>query len=1085
MTSEPAASRPSSTGAPCVDEDLTAAIARAARLHSSGSRDEAVRCARSALARLSPTGAAPERRAPAHDLNTLGIVLFENAYASDALVAYRAARAALDAADRSELAASLANNIGQALQAHGEPQAARVELETAVRLHAAIDPGGLAHAFALDNLGTVLAQLGELDAAEAAHRGALTMLAPAPWPAGGPFGRHVATTLGNLSNVLARRGALDAALAYRLRSLDILDRAGDRESPAHVRDVTSLADLLRRSGDAEHADRLVNAVLRIGGDTPRASHRQVAEALANLAGAALERFQLGLAERLAARALELMEALEGPAAPATIDAVYLLANVRRALGDDDAAGRGYRRAIDGYDRIGRSTRSVIAMIDLAKVFREARSLPLAETLLRDAITRLRAAPSLDAAQLASALGNLADVLVEDGRHALAARTYDEALAVLGERALGDRPWLLHNRAMLAYHLGDHDAAVRDYTEARASWVRARGDDHPFVATTDANLALVHWARGDVAAALDAFRRAETRRDHDMRRVLAVGSERQRMLYARGLQSDLGKVVGFALGAGRGNPEVERFAAQMLVRRKGRVLDAVAHTFDQMRGEADAADVAALERLRAVRTEIVALLAPSLTRGTAPSQIDRLRRLREEEERLEAAVSYRGALHGAAIGTVALDDVQAALPADAVLVDILAHRRFDPVRDGGAESWHEERYAAMVLKPDGDPAWHDLGPVEAIDAQAERWRRRLVITRISASDRETTTARELHDAVVAPLLEAIGDASTWLVSPDRGLTTAPLGLLLDATGVRLDERIALSYLTSSRELVGLRQDDRSGTGAAVVIADPSFDAAPSPVATAPTATEPVVERGGLGPLPGSRVEAEIVAALLGGATVLTGDAADTDALRTLRGPSVLHVATHGIFTPMEDVPEEPTRDLLRLTDAVVLVERRGRTAIASPMHYSGLALAGANRDGAAGILTAQQIAGLDLHGTRLVVLSACETGLGTVRQGEEFSGLRRALAIAGAQTQVTSLWKVDDDATCALMSAFYRALREGRGRAESLRRARRAIRDDAEHPQWARPFYWGAFVTSGAWGPMSLDTGGAPGADREEGGDDAH
>jgi CHAT domain-containing protein len=107
----------------------------------------------------------------------------------------------------------------------------------------------------------------------------------------------------------------------------------------------------------------------------------------------------------------------------------------------------------------------------------------------------------------------------------------------------------------------------------------------------------------------------------------------------------------------------------------------------------------------------------------------------------------------------------------------------------------------------------------------------------------------------------------------------------------------------------------------------------------------------------------------------------------------------------------------------------------------------------------------LRGTQLVVLSACETGLGLVRHGAEFTGLRRALAIAGAVTQVTSLWKVADDATRALMGHYYRLLAGGCERAAALQRAQQAVRRDPAHPEWEHPFYWGAFVSSGAWGPM--------------------
>lgn len=189
---------------------------------------------------------------------------------------------------------------------------------------------------------------------------------------------------------------------------------------------------------------------------------------------------------------------------------------------------------------------------------------------------------------------------------------------------------------------------------------------------------------------------------------------------------------------------------------------------------------------------------------------------------------------------------------------------------------------------------------------------------------------------------------------------------------------------------------------------------------------------------------------------------------VRRPAVLHIATHGFFEPIDEPEVPPQLSFLPLGGGVV-VEERVDVRVVNPMYFSGLALAGANRrptGSSSGILTAQQIAGLDLRGTSLVVLSACETGLGAVGRGTEFTGMRRALAIAGAACQVTSLWRVGDDATRALMRCFYRFLVDGSGRAEALAAAQHEVAHDRNHPEWKHPFYWAAFVLSGAWTPMA-------------------
>lgn len=133
--------------------------------------------------------------------------------------------------------------------------------------------------------------------------------------------------------------------------------------------------------------------------------------------------------------------------------------------------------------------------------------------------------------------------------------------------------------------------------------------------------------------------------------------------------------------------------------------------------------------------------------------------------------------------------------------------------------------------------------------------------------------------------------------------------------------------------------------------------------------------------------------------------------------------------------------------------------------SGLALAGANRLESGtddGILTALEIAGLDLRGTKLVVLSACETGLGEISVGEGVYGLRRSLVIAGAESQLASLWKVDDTATQELMEAYYRRLGAGEGRANALRHTQLEM---LHSTRWKHPYYWASFIPIGAWGPV--------------------
>jgi CHAT domain-containing protein len=204
------------------------------------------------------------------------------------------------------------------------------------------------------------------------------------------------------------------------------------------------------------------------------------------------------------------------------------------------------------------------------------------------------------------------------------------------------------------------------------------------------------------------------------------------------------------------------------------------------------------------------------------------------------------------------------------------------------------------------------------------------------------------------------------------------------------------------------------------------------------------------LPGTATESRAVGTLLNPATVLTGIDATETALKAVQSPRILHIATHGFFLA--------DQDLSAATSA-------GATGLEDPMLRSGIVLAGANvgRSGNDdGVLTALEAAGLDLSGTQLVVLSACETGVGEVKTGEGVFGLRRAFIVAGAETLVMSLWQVDDTATQRLMTEFYQRLTRGQDRGEALRQASLALMKD---PAYRHPFFWASFIAAGQTGPL--------------------
>jgi CHAT domain-containing protein len=360
---------------------------------------------------------------------------------------------------------------------------------------------------------------------------------------------------------------------------------------------------------------------------------------------------------------------------------------------------------------------------------------------------------------------------------------------------------------------------------------------------------------------------------------------------------------------------------------------------------------------------------------------------------------------------------------------------------------------------------ELGPAGPIDEAVAGWRKALTGSAAKAkSDEPAAVLRQLVWARLAAALPA--GTRTVVLSPDGALTAVPWAALSgDRPGTVLLEDYAVAVVPDGPFLIeGLvdrprSQQPRSKESIAapamvLVVGGVAYDqrAGRSGGAAAGLSRAALDDEARVRwpALPGTVRELERVRDLAGDRAVLVRRAAEAGTARVLDDlPSArwAHLATHGFFA------NPRFRSALRLPEAGFETGRAGERIGAgarNPLVLSGLVLAGANvpvkdsekEDG--GILTAEAIAGMDLDLLELAVLSACETGLGEVAGGEGVFGLQRAFHIAGAKNVIASLWKVDDEATAALMSLFYHNLwREKLPALEALRQAQLTL---YRHPE---------------------------------------
>jgi CHAT domain-containing protein/tetratricopeptide (TPR) repeat protein len=328
-------------------------------------------------------------------------------------------------------------------------------------------------------------------------------------------------------------------------------------------------------------------------------------------------------------------------------------------------------------------------------------------------------------------------------------------------------------------------------------------------------------------------------------------------------------------------------------------------------------------------------------------------------------------------------------------------------------------------------------------------------------------------VFDPLLRHLNGCQRLFLAPDGNLMFLPFEALPLSDKDCLVDSYHISYVSTGRDIPRFGHARDTRPTAPLVAADPDFDlGSAGAVAQADAGglhnrRSRDIDRSNLQftRLTGTQREGEYIAAMFG-VQALTGGDVLKSAFKACRSPWVLHIATHGFFLPDQRAPSEIGQEYDDTEPMQHIVHKRLDRIVRfeNPLLRSGLALAGANTwlqggsppaSAEDGLLTAEDIVSLDLSATELVVLSACETGIGEVREGEGIFGLRQALVLAGTKTLVISLWKVPDRQTQQLMVDFFRRLLEGQPRAEALREAQLAMK--AKHPN---PFYWSAFICQG-------------------------
>ncbi|HEV8210115.1 MAG TPA: CHAT domain-containing tetratricopeptide repeat protein [Vicinamibacterales bacterium] len=845
--------------------------------------------------------------------------------------------------------------------------------------------------------------------------------------------RQQARRLRATADRLETAGRFDAARQLLLRALTIAETAWGADNLQTAAAAAQLAGLDRKLAHDVESESLYQRAIAIADRTLGADHPSGAAMRSELAALYQHQGERRKAEALLRQALDVIERTLGPDHPRFVSGLITLGNLRDDAGDLEAEEAIVRRALAVSETTGDTDSVQYAELlnNLGEVYRQKQDYGRAEDLLRRSLALGERVTGPDSYFNATALQNLGIIARERKDYATAIAYNTRALAIR-ERMVGtghpDVAHILTNLANIYRATGDYTRALETHLRALHIWEHAAGPYREATLKSVGNIAKTYAAAGDLTNAIASQRRADAIVEKQLALNLAVGSERQKLAFVASVSERTDRTISLHLDRAPGSQDAGALAALVLLQRKGRVQDAMVDALAAVRQRVVApADRALLDRLRDAMAELARLTLSTADEERREERRRALAQLEARKEQLEATLSDHSAEFRAQMQPVTLEAVRAAIPDDAALLEFAVFRPFDPTAERNAEAYGPPHYAAYVIRKLALPRGVDLGPAAAIDQAIEALRQSL---RDPHDGGVTARARAVDDRVMRPLRPWLGAATRLLVSPDGDLNLVPFEALIDEEGRYLIERYATSYLTTGRDLLRM-QGTRAIPTRPVIVADPRFGEPPAAESGRPPEMY-------FAPLSATGMEARAIKALFPDAALFTGASATKATLQAVRGPRILHIASHGFFL------DDSTRDA------------------GNPLLRSGLALAGANltHDGdRGGILTALEASGLDLWGTQLVTLSACDTGIGEVRNGEGVYGLRRAFVLAGAETLVMSLWPVSDFIARDTIVAYYTGLGAGLGRGDALRQAKLALLRRANR---GHPFYWAGFIQSGEW-----------------------
>ena len=849
----------------------------------------------------------------------------------------------------------------------------------------------------------------------------------------GPDHPKTADALNDLGFIFQKIGSYAKAEPLYQEALRIRQKVLGPEHSDTAESLNNLASLYWAMGEYVKAEPLLKEALRIRQEVFGSGHPDTAQSLNNLAELYQAMGEYAKAEPLLQESLRIRQKVLGSEHPDTAVSLNNLAELYRVMGEYAKAEPLYQEGLRILQKVlGPEHRETATILNnLASLYQDMSEYAKAEPLLQEALQILQEILGKQHPDTARSLNNLAALYEAMGEYAKAEPLYREALQirqkVLGSEHL-DTAQSLNNLGGLYEDMGEYAKAEPLYQEALQIRQKVLGPEHPDTAQSLDNLAVLEFDLGRIDEAAVFARQASAAELTILSKIFSFTSEEQRLAY-------LDIFHPYSLFPFLKGTETDLAAA--VLRYKGVVLDSIVE--DRLLAEASrgSQDQKLVEHLNLNKRQLGLLLLEPAQKLSAETN-HRIEALEGEVENIESQLAQHVAGLGRArhaLG-VSLEQVQPTIPNDGALIEYLHYWYYL----GKGKS--EPRYGAIVLFSKGAPLWIPLGKANEIEHLVRRYG--TLVRGAREEDELSENLQKLYEVLWEPIGQALpSQTKRIIISPDGELNFISFATLLTKDKQFLAQTYNVQYVASGRDL--LREPKPSTAKEVVLFANPDFGLASTPMLakaedrSSDGASKSIrgnekreIEDWSFGRLEGTQKESDELIKKFAGwgwtSTDFTTKEATKEALLKIHSPYILHLATHGFFAK-EDPTTAQTEPEAQLSGRQSVTKSK---FFKNPMHRSGLALAGAQttldawkRDEVPpvendGILTAEDVSTLDLRGTWLVTLSACDTGSGEARAGEGVMGLRRGFIQAGAQNLLMTLWPISDEVTVQIMSDFYEA-----------------------------------------------------------------